>query len=259
MAVENGLLRRASRVLIATDSCGDVEIAVEAGVSLAAATGAPLESVFVEDANLFRLASLPFVFETSPLTGQRRAVAGDAMERALRVEAARLQNLIAGSAARARLAWSFQVLRGELLIAADAQQADLTIVALGKRSLSRTAGVRKSAQTIAALFDASAAAWRSLDAASRVARALGGGCRVLIALAGDEASRRQSESVAAWLRREGIAGEVIAMERGSRALSALLRDRPPALLVVPAAEATPPAHELRQLMRELPCSLMIVR
>lgn len=258
MAVENGRLRQASRVLIATDSCGDVEIALEAGVSLAAATGTQLESVFVEDANLFRLAGLPFVVETSPLTGERRALASDAMERALRVEAARLQSLIAGSAARAQLAWSFQVLRGELLIAADAQQADLTIVALGKRRLGSRASARR-AQPIAALFDASVAAWRSLDAASRVARALGSAILVLAAPAGGEASRDDSETAAAWLRREGLAGDVVPVERDSRALSAVLRARHPALLVLPASEDAPSAQELRQLMFDLPCPLMIVR
>jgi hypothetical protein len=258
MAAENGRLRHASRVLIATDSCGDVGIAVEAGVSLAAATGTSLEGVFVEDSNLFRLAALPFVVETSTLTGARRALVSDEMERALRVEAARLQSLIAGSAARAQLAWSFHVLRGELLIAADAQRADLTIVALGKRRLSSRAGARR-VQPIAALFDASVAGWRSLDAASRVARALGSGILVLAAPPGAEASRQHSETAAAWLRREGIASDVVPVTRDSRALSAVLRAHPAALLVLPASDVTPQAPELRQLMLELPCPLMIVR
>jgi hypothetical protein len=258
MAVEDGRLRHAARVLIAADSCGDVEIAVEAGVSLAVATGTPLESVFVEDANLFRLAGLPFVVETSALTGARRALASDEMERALRVEAARLQSLIAGSAARAQLAWSFQVLRGELLIAADAQQADLTIVALGKRRLGSRARAR-TVQPIATLFDASVAAWRSLDAASRVARALGNAILVLASPAGGGSSREGSESAATWLRREGLAGDVVTVARDWHALRAALRARPPALLVVPASEDAPSAQELRQLMLDLPCPLMIVR
>ncbi|MGE5667772.1 MAG: hypothetical protein ACM338_06215, partial [Betaproteobacteria bacterium] len=96
---------RPSRVLIATGSSCDADFAIEAGIGLAVATGSSLEGIFIEDANLVRLGRLPFVVETSTLTGAKRRFATDEIERALRVEAARIEGLIARSAANARVAW----------------------------------------------------------------------------------------------------------------------------------------------------------
>jgi hypothetical protein len=91
-----------SRVLVALGASIPSRPAVETGVGLAAAVGAALEALFVEDANLLRLGALPFASEISALTGAWRALAVGEMERALRVEASRLEELLAASATRER-------------------------------------------------------------------------------------------------------------------------------------------------------------
>ncbi len=65
-----------SRVLVALGAAAANRGAVETGVGLAAAMGAALDALFVEDANLLRLGALPFASEISALTGARRTFSG---------------------------------------------------------------------------------------------------------------------------------------------------------------------------------------
>src|SRR5512137_2232522 len=100
---------RCSRVLVALAASPQSRAAVETAIGLAAAVGARLDALYVEDANLMRLAALPFASETSPLTGIRRSLPLAEIERALRVEANRLERLLAHAAEQARIEWTFQV------------------------------------------------------------------------------------------------------------------------------------------------------
>jgi hypothetical protein len=95
-----------SRVVVAIGAAMPGRAAVKTGVDLAAAVGAALEGLFVESAELWRACALPNARETSALTGSRRPLAAGDLERAFRVEAARLERLLATQAERTRVAWS---------------------------------------------------------------------------------------------------------------------------------------------------------
>ncbi len=250
---------RASRVLIATESSSDAGFAVEAGIGLAAATGSRLEGVFVEDANLLRLAQLPFTVETSALTGAKRAFATEEVERALRVEAARLESLIARLAADARVAWSFRVLRGPLLAAVGAQRAEFALIATNPSRLGPPAATPPALRPIAALFDTSVAGWRGVEAAHRLAQSLGRALLLLIPASGPVAPDQLAQEAAAWQHREGIAGTVVLIQGDTGSMVAALRTNRSALLTLPAPELGTLAFDLAQLLIELSCPLMIAR
>src|SRR5512136_1850854 len=88
----------AARVLVAMDAETLNALALKAGAGLAAALGARLEALFVENADLVSLGGLPFASEISALTGAWRDVAVEEIERALRLEAARIEHLVAEAA-----------------------------------------------------------------------------------------------------------------------------------------------------------------
>lgn len=250
---------RASRVLIAIESSSDADFAIEAGIGLAAATGSCLEGIFIEDANLVRLGRLPFVVETSTLTGAKRSFAADEIERALRVEAARVEGLIARSAANARVAWSFQVLQGPLIAAVGAQRAELALIAGNPWRLGPAAMTRSALRPIAALFDTSIAGWRGIEAASRLARSLGRAMLLLIPEIGPIAPEQLAQEAAAWQQREGVAGSVVPIHGDTASMINALRTHRIALLTLPAPELGTLAFDLAQLLIELSCPVMIAR
>ena len=245
--------------MIATGSASDAEFAIEAGIDLAAATGSRLEGMFVEDANLFRLARLPFTIETSVLTGAKRAFAGDGIERALRVEASRFEYLIAHTAAPARVAWSFQVLRGPLLEAVCAQRAELALITTNPSRLGPAAARPPTLRPIAALFDTSVAGWRGVEAASRLAQSLGRALLLLIPATGPVGPEQLAREATAWQHREGIAGTVVLIDGDTGSMVAALRSHRGALLTLPAPELGTLAFDLAQLLIELSCPMMIAR
>ena len=250
---------RPSRVLIATESGSDAIFAVEAGIGLAAATGSCLEGVFIEDANLVRLGRLPFVVETSALTGLKRAFASEEIERALRVEAARVEDLIARSATHARVAWSFQVMRGPLIAAVSAQRAELALIATNPSRLGPAASASSALRPIAVLFDTSVAGWRGIEAASRLARSLRRALLLLIPTTGPIAPGQLAQEAAAWQHREAVAGSLVRIHGDTDSMIAALRTHRSALLTLPAPELGTLAFDLAQLLIELSCPLMIAR
>ncbi|MGE5088553.1 MAG: hypothetical protein ACM3QY_05455 [Candidatus Levyibacteriota bacterium] len=245
-------------MLLATESSSDARFAVEAGIGLAAATGSCLEGVFIEDANLVRLARLPFAIETSTLTGTKRAFASEEVERALRVEAARVEELIARSATHARVAWSFQVMRGPLIAAVGAQRAELALIATNPSRLGPAASP-SALRPIAVLFDTSVAGWRGIEAASQLARSLRRALLLLIPMTGPIAPEQLAQEAAAWQHREGVAGSVVRIHGDTASMITALRTHRSALLTLPAPELGTLAFDLAQLLIELSCPLMIAR
>jgi nucleotide-binding universal stress UspA family protein len=248
---------RCSRVLVALAASPQSRAAVETAIGLAAAVGARLDALYVEDANLMRLAALPFASETSPLTGIRRSLPLAEIERALRVEATRLERLLAQAAEEARIQWTFQVARGELMAAATAEAAELTVLASGRRAVASGHERRPMARPVAVLFDASPAARKTLAVAAGLAR---GGERELLILvpAGRGAGKAQVDA-RTWLAREAIPGRALSLVPGPGPLLAALRAQRASMLAVPAPETATLAMDLAALAAGMPCPLVIVR
>jgi hypothetical protein len=227
---------------------------IETGAGLAAAVGARLEGLFVEDANLARLSALPFAREVESLTAARRQLPPAAVERAFRVEAAHLSRLLAVSAERARVECSFHVTRGEWLAEVVAREADLTILVGSGRA---AAGERAARRPVAALFDASEGAQRGLAAATRLARTIGRELLILVPRSG--ADDDASDEARAWLAAEGLAGRALPLPRTAAALFAAVRTHGGATLALPVSALTALAVDLAALAAGAPCTVILVR
>jgi hypothetical protein len=247
-----------SRVLVALGASIPSRPAVETGVGLAAAVGAALEALFVEDANLLRLGALPFASEISALTGAWRALAVGEMERALRVEASRLEELLAASATREKVPWSFAVTRGELFAEVMMRQADLIVLGAPVRS---TVPIQEAGWSgpVTALFDASPEALRALAAATPLARALARKLLILVPAGEGKAPRAARQQAREWLAAEQIEGLVVPFAAAHSALVDVVRARKSKVLALPESVLSVQRIHLATLVTELACPVVIVR
>lgn len=122
------------RIVVALDPSVHGRAAIEAAASMAARLRAELVGLYVEDVRLLNLASYPFAREFSVRQIAGRTLSGATMTRALRTQAERARGALAETAARHRVAWSFDVRRGEVApeLVAAAQRGDLLV--LGRTS-----------------------------------------------------------------------------------------------------------------------------
>ncbi|MGB3936694.1 MAG: hypothetical protein WBL29_13395 [Burkholderiales bacterium] len=88
---------------------------LEAATALAARTGAELMGLFVEDIALLQFAALPFAHEIGGASAARRSLDVASVERSLRALAAEAERMLAGTAGRSEVRWSFRVARGVLV------------------------------------------------------------------------------------------------------------------------------------------------
>jgi hypothetical protein len=120
--------------------------AMTTAIDLARATESELLGLFVENTELLDLAALPFAGEIGFPTAARRVLDIQAMERALRAQARRLQHELGARLAGQPVKWAFEVVRGRMAaeLVALAEERDLAVVALPGRGIG-TSGRRARA------------------------------------------------------------------------------------------------------------------
>src|SRR5512146_812239 len=106
--------KKVRRIIMALDTASSVLPAIEAAAGLALGLDAELAGLFIEDERLLRFAGLPFAREFGFASARSRPLAPDAIERALRAQAERLRRLLAETAERLSVAWTLEVVRGEV-------------------------------------------------------------------------------------------------------------------------------------------------
>jgi nucleotide-binding universal stress UspA family protein len=124
-------LRR--RILVAMDASRQSRAALEAAARLAVILQADLAGIFVEDADLLRLAHLPFAREVVPGLSSRRVADAVAMERSLRRLADQARSDLEEMSGRYRISSSFSIVRGHVLTQLLAAASGADVVALGVR------------------------------------------------------------------------------------------------------------------------------
>jgi len=253
---------RRRRVLIALDSAARCEVLLDTAARLAGHLRAELEALFVEDADLVRLAGLPFVREVGR-QGAPRGLDPEQMQRVLAGHAAEVERLLGESARRARLQWRFQIARGRLLQELLAASAEGDLVVLARRGLQPVEALRRATVAVAAaapvlvVWQDSQAGRHALAAAADIAELESRPLRVLVAASGPSAAARL------WQAVQSALGDF----RGAAAYRQL-PDLGPATLAEAAriegadrlVQALPSsAEELEALSSRLPCPLVLVR
>ncbi len=224
--------RHIRRILVALDTSPYSLAALEAASELAMALHAELTGLFVEDADLLRLAHLPCARELLYAGQTEEVVDGRSMERALKAEAEQIRRSLQAVAGRKQLQWSFQVVRGQVedQVLSAAEEADFVIMGqAGHRPGSRTrvgstarAVMTRSSRTVAfmqpgsrlarpvvVLFDGAPGALSALETGARLAQKDHHNLVVLVdALSGGN-TRDLHGQVTDWLDREGVEARII--------------------------------------------------
>lgn len=269
------------RILVALDASRASECALEAAAALAAQMEAELEGLYVEDANLLRLASLPFSREIGLASARSRRIVSEDIALSLRAEAARARRSLEAIAQRSHVRCSFRVAQGQVAaeVLAAAGQADLVALATSSVELrgtmlgSTTRAVLASAarallvqpprkvsrNALAAVYDGSLRAQQALALAGQMGRATANVLVFLLADDADEEQRLRAEAAHA-LATHGVRAEfewvveVDAVQLGKR-----VRERNVGTLVL--AEDSPGLGRagVQRLLQKIECAVLLLR
>ncbi len=100
------------RLLLALDALNCEAARIEAAAALASALGAELETLFVEDDDLYAAAALPITQEISSGSARERELSSGGLESALRAISREAESRVRSALARAQLRGGFRVARG---------------------------------------------------------------------------------------------------------------------------------------------------
>lgn len=156
------------RILLAVDAAGIAPAALESLVRVAARLNAALDGLYVEDAEVRRVADLPFTTEIAAATGQEREFSAASVERANRALSSKVRTHLAALAGEQNVRWSFATAAGTRLQSAleAAHESDVLLLARGNRAalLHGHAPHRgERFRTVSFLYDASAESERALS------------------------------------------------------------------------------------------------
>ena len=134
--------------MVALDASPHSLAALQAAVDLAAARRLEVLALFVEDLRLLQATALPFAGEVGAFSGMVRPLDVAQTERRLHDLARRVEALVAASAERAEVPWSFLVRRGDVTAEILACAGEGDVLSLGAagwspmrtRALGETAG-----------------------------------------------------------------------------------------------------------------------
>lgn len=118
------------RVLVAFGGPLRSEDLLASAVELASSFRAPLTALFIEDINLVRLSQLPFAQELDRSSGTIRPLDPQRLDRAMRSEVRKLEELLQEKSRHKRISVSVQVVRGHYVssVVRMAHSRDIVIV-----------------------------------------------------------------------------------------------------------------------------------
>jgi nucleotide-binding universal stress UspA family protein len=138
------------RILIALDASPASQAALELAADLAVRYQAELIGIYVEDINLLRTAEIPFTKEVGFFSASSRLINTSYIERELKAQARRVEQLLSSIAKRANLSWSFRHTRGAIPSELMSAAADTDLIILGKTGWSGGNQIGSTAKEIAA-------------------------------------------------------------------------------------------------------------
>lgn len=114
------------RILVALDASPSCMASLDMAAGLAAHMQAQLETLFVEDVGLFRLAALPFAAELDRASGEARSMDEAGIESALHLHVERLRRRLDWFSEHKQIQYKLRTVRGDYLT--EALQADSDIL-----------------------------------------------------------------------------------------------------------------------------------
>jgi nucleotide-binding universal stress UspA family protein len=272
-----------TRILVALDTSPHSLAALEAATELAALLQAELVGLFVEDADLLRLASLPFARELLYAGQAEKRMDGLAMERALKAEAEQIRRALQTSAGRRQVQWSFRVARGRVLheVLMAAEEVDIVVMGQAGRRPGPSARVGTTARAIASqaprtvaflrpgsrlekpvvvVFDASRNAVATLTIGARLAEQDHRNLMILLSAPIPEESARLREQVGRWLSLHGLSARTAELRQADpHDVIDALRRQGGRLLVLGADSPLAREESLDVLFRELGHPIIVAR
>lgn len=267
---------------MALDASPHSRAALKAAAQLAAELHVELLGMFVEDINLLRSAELPCVREVAYATRSARTLDARRLERALRAQAAELQQMLAAIAQGRKVRWTFRVARGPVAgeLLAAAREGDILVLGRVGTSIAQRARLGSTAQTVIStarhtvvflehgvefgtpvlvLFDGSENALRALTAAARLAR--GDSLRLVVLIASTDADtyQRLLEQASDWLTEHDQHARVRPVAPGMANLAQAVREEGGKTLVLATDHAFVEQKTLCELMDQVRCPVVLVR
>jgi nucleotide-binding universal stress UspA family protein len=120
------------RILVALDASQQSASALRAALDIADRLGAELEGLFVEDADVRRLAEMSFTREIGFFSGKRRRLDVQRLTVQLRAQAGRMERYFDFISRQTGVKCRFRVVRGEVAREILTAAADADVVILGK-------------------------------------------------------------------------------------------------------------------------------
>jgi nucleotide-binding universal stress UspA family protein len=273
--------QRIRRILIALDASHHSLAALEAAAELAASLEAELHGLFVEDANLLRLAGLPVAREMRYPFATPTRLDRARMERALRAQATQARQALAAASERRHVEWSFRVVRGDVAPEVLAAALEVDLLTLGKASrplirrvhlgstaraaaeealccvlmLQRDVGIRSP---VVVTYDGTVTARKALRLAAHLAHQQADNLTVLIVADVPDAAQRLHAEVSDSLRGQGLIVRYRQLpDAGAATLTHEVRSEDSGVLVL---SGTILAREaLETLLDTVDCPVLLVR
>ena len=270
------------RIVVALDASPHSRAALKAAAQLAAELQAELLGMFVEDINLLRSAELPCAREVAYATRSTRSLDSRRLERALRAQAAELQQMLAVIAQGRKIRWTFRVARGRVAteLLAAAQEGDMLVLGRIGTSVVQRARLGSTAQTVIStarhtvvflehgvelgtpvlvLFDGSENALRALATAARLARGDSLNLVVLVAGTDADAYQRLLQQVTNWLTEHDQHARIRPVATGIASLAQAVREEGGKALVLASDHTFAEQKTLCDLMEQVRCPVVLVR
>jgi len=262
---------RVTRIFVSCDTSPLGAAALDAAAVLARQLDAELAGLYVEDANLLRMAALPFACEITLVSALTRRIDVSAVEQALRRQADAMRWALSQAAQALQVPWSFQVARGTLMDILLDELREPGLAVLGHAGQFVMNGQAQSAhasanstydarrQPVLTLYDGTAPAHRALGVAIRMARPHHKPVVVML-VANTDVERAQLQArVEAELQGTGIAVHFQASpSRDADRLKKAALTRHAAAVLWPGLSGVNERRALSTLVYELTCPVLLV-
>jgi hypothetical protein len=271
------------RILLALDAVEYNPRLFETATRLAARLDAELRALFVENQNLLRLAALPFAREMRLSSATTHRLQNPDMERALRAQAVRAEQVLSVAADRMKVRWTFHVTRGDIAtgVSAELLRTDLVALDLGIGREALLTRASRAVETLVAgaacgalvlfqdsslqppfvaVYDGTPASVRGLLLASRLARTDSKQVIVLIAGADEhDRAQRRDEAVAQIVRSGAVALPRLLSTLDPASLANVVRAAHAGTLILPLDSPVLGADAIRSLRQQVECATLLVR